>query len=160
MKPPTPLRPGAILLECVLALTIFVGGGLAVLSLIDRATDSIMSVRSAQTAADIAASAIAGIEAGVLAPESLRGEVTEWMDPDGRWTESARWSDWSVEVETEPEPLDGLTSVTVKVYRGFVGSETPAIYELRQTVSLRPPAADTPGPEDPLAVQLNDGGAR
>ena len=152
-----PTGRGAILLECVLALAVFVGGGLAILTLMDRAAESVRAIRDVQTAADIAASAMAQIEAGILSPEAMQGEVHKWMDPDGRWGESPAWQGWRVEVDAEPAAVEGLTVVTIHVLKEAGTTEAAPLYDLRQVVTLRPPEADGIGAEDPLAAELESG---
>lgn len=151
----------AILLECVLALALFVGAGLAILTLADRASESMLAARTVQTAADIAASAMAQIEAGILSPEAIQGDSHKWMDADSRWTDSPSWQGWRIELDSEPATEDALTVIGITVFKDPDGrtSDVP-IYRLRQIVSLLPPRSDGIGSDDPLAARLGQAGAK
>ena len=98
------------------------------------------------------------IEAGILSPEAVQGEVHKWIDPEGRWGDLPMWRAWRVEVDAEPAPVDGLTVVTIHVVKDTGSGEAAPLYELRQVISLRPPEPDGIGAEDPLAADLESGG--
>ncbi len=143
-----------MLLECVLAIVLFVGAGLSVLAMTDAASETARAMREAQQAADLAASAMAEIEAGALTPETAGGDPAKWIDPTGRWTGGLdRWSGWELRVDTQPTEREGLVCVTVSVYRGDSESK-PAIFVLHQVVRLGTPPADEIGDDDPLAADM------
>jgi len=113
------MRRGAVLLECVLALALFVSAGMAVLALVDGAVRSVERTRDLEAAVDLARSAIAKIEAGIATAEELEGPVPAWRDE-----EDAAFGDepptpgpWSLEITTEPALFDGLTRVRVRAIR-------------------------------------------
>jgi hypothetical protein len=79
-----PLRRGALLLEAMFALAIFVMAGSAVLALVGGARQSMERVALDRRAADLARSAMAKIEAGIESAQSLNGPVKPWSaDPEG-----------------------------------------------------------------------------
>ncbi len=134
-------RRGAALLECVLALALFVACGMAVLAMVDHAVDSVASTRDAEQAADIARSAMARIEAGLSTPQALNGPVVSWGgDEQGQKIENTTASSaaWSLEIETEPSQFEGLTKVTVRAIKqaGGRGDQELASYTLHQLVRL------------------------
>lgn len=116
---------GALLLEVLLSLAIFVGAALAVGGALRRATQGLDAVRERAEASDLAWSAIAQLEAGLAAPGSLSGAVGE---PGTRPTGVPGWSR---RIETEPTERSGLTLVTVEVHR-----TTPEGTELERPVAV------------------------
>ncbi len=82
MNPPRTHQRGAILLEVILALSIFVTSGLAILTLVTQSTSRLTAIRDNETAADLARSAMAQIEAGLATPESLIGPVPDWLETE------------------------------------------------------------------------------
>lgn len=82
-KQPTPRSArGAILLEIVLAIGLFVATGMVLLSVVGGAIDSLNRSRDRQIAADHARNALAMIEAGIARPETLNGPVAAWSGAD------------------------------------------------------------------------------
>ena len=128
-----------MLLECLLALALFVACGLSVMAMMDRAMASVASTRDAEIATDIARTAMAKIEAGLATPETMNGPVPEWRDEsDASFDESLpTGAAWNLEVETEPSQFDGLTRVAVRAYKQMPGSEQEeASFTLTQLVRL------------------------
>ncbi len=140
-------RRAALLLEAMLALTLFVGTALMILAILGRSLDALDEARQRQTACDLARSAMSRIEAGIASPESLNGPAQLFDEPlnapgDDRPVES----EWELVVETEPSLFDGLTLVTVTARRaGDLTSnqndsesagERRSTYTLRQLVRL------------------------
>ena len=82
MNSPRTHHRGAILLEVILALSIFVTSGLAILTLVTQSTSRLTAIRDNETAADLARSAMAQIEAGLATPESLLGPVPDWLETE------------------------------------------------------------------------------
>ncbi len=78
---PDRTRRGALLLEVMLALSIFVAGGLAILALVRGSVNDLQHARQTLHAADVARSAMSRIEAGIDNPASMTGPVDLW---DGR----------------------------------------------------------------------------
>lgn len=118
-------RRGALLLEVLLSLAIFVGAALAVGGALRRATRGLDVVRERAEASDIAWSAIARLEAGLVTPGALSGVVTE------SGARPAGIPGWSRRIETEPTERSGLTLVTVEVHR-----TTPDGTELERPVAI------------------------
>ncbi len=132
-------RRGAVLLECILALSLFVACGLAVMAMMDRAAASVAATRDAEQAVDVARTAMAKIEAGIATPETLNGPVPEWRDErDATFDDSLpRGSGWLLEVETEPSQFAGLTHVGVRAVKIVPGSEVELVsFKLDQLVRL------------------------
>src|SRR5690606_31527456 len=111
------------------------------------------ATQRARQAADLAATAMARIEARLVAPESLTGPAERWDEEQRQSLEDAMGgaaplepltldefgagvSGWELAVETEPAPFDGLTLVAVTAtFRDPVRVGAPgASYTLRQLV--------------------------
>ncbi len=71
-------RRGAVLLEIVLALGLFVATAMTLLGVVSGAIDSLTRSRDQLIGADHARNALAMIEAGIARPESLNGPVPAW----------------------------------------------------------------------------------
>jgi len=130
-----------VLLECVLALALFVACGLAVMAMMDRAAASVAHTRDAEVAVDIARTAMAKIEAGIATPETLNGPVPAWRDEnDATFDDSLpTGAAWNLEVNTEPSQFAALTKVSVRAYRQLPGSEQElSSFTLHQLVRLGP----------------------
>ena len=138
---------GAVLLECVLALALFVTCGMAVLAMMDHAVDSVATTRDQEQAADLARSAMARIEAGLATPQTLNGPVTSWGDDSDNSDQKQEGSStpWALEVQTEPSQFEGLTKVSVRAFKQ-VGDHDLASYTLHQLVRL------TEKTEEPLSA--------
>jgi hypothetical protein len=121
-------RRGAVLLECVLALALFVACGLSVLALMDHAVDSVASTRDTEQAADLARTTMARVEAGIASPDTLNGPV---LDENGEKSGA-----WALEVQTEPSQFEGLAKVTVRAIKHGVGESELASFTLHQLVRL------------------------
>lgn len=161
---PTPRSArGAILLEIVLAIGLFVATGMVLLSVVGGAIDSLNRSRDRQIAADHARNALAMIEAGIARPETLNGPVAAWsgadnaeggasdagvaIDMSGSGPDEAGsagsgidgGTGWSLEIETERTATGGLTLVIVRAFRtddSGGGLDGGASYTLRQIMLL------------------------
>lgn len=145
-------RPGALLLEVILALTIFILVGLAATDLASHALSSMRRTADLRRAVDIARTTISRIELGELAPESASGPVraaAEANPADGDASDAPSQggdlAGWSIHVGAQPGPVSELTLVTVEVLRSPAGDtgrgEASSIYTLRQLVRLSPTVA-------------------
>jgi hypothetical protein len=153
-------RRGALLMETILALAIFVMAGTAVLSLMRGAAGGLIQAREMEKAADLARSAMAKMEAGLATPQTLNGPVRPWLVEDAEKGERHEGVDegassgWELEIDTEKSQFTGLTSVTVKAVKrgeGGSGGATPEVsYTLRQLVRLGGKGEDKAGDADPL----------
>lgn len=148
-------RRGAMLLEVVVAIAVFVAASLAVLAAVQRAAAAAVLARDQIHAVDLARSAIAKIESGIARAEALNGPVPAWGEGAiGEGNSSAsgigpgagtgfrdvpkRASGWELEIRTEPTSFEGLTAVTVEARRRRVeGSDSvSASFRLTQFVRM------------------------
>lgn len=172
-------RRGALLLEIILALAIFVMAGGAILALLNQTMGDVQRTRLAGRAADLARSTMAKLEAGLGTAESLSGPVKAWPEgDDGRPTDAAAGegpvdlsevhldnagiaaapSGWEVQIETDQSQFPGLTRVTVRAFkRAGQGDKTEAEYTLRQLVRLSGKGEDRAGAADSLAEEAKKG---
>ena len=157
---------GALLLEVMLALAIFVMAGSAVLALVGGARTSMERMELERRCADLARSAMAKIEAGIESPQSLNGPVKKWSADDqgdnfvqigGEAGEAD--PGWELHIETERTQFTGLTKVTVTAWkrRSFDGVEAAATFTLRQLVRLSGKGADEVGAVDDLSEEAKRG---
>lgn len=137
-------RRGALLLEVILALTIFIMVGLAAVDLASHALSSMQRTADLRRAVDIARTTISRIELGELAPESASGPVRQGASAnpaDGDAAEEPPGMEgvgWSIRVGAEPGPVSELTLITVDVVRTSPGREAEpvSVYTLKQLVRL------------------------
>lgn len=137
-------RRGAILLEILLSLALFVMTASMLLSVIGQVVDGLGRSRDRLTAADRAESALALIETGLARPETLNGPVEPWqpeqddsmtgIDPDDAPSSFDAEPRWALQIETEPSEYEGLTLVSVRAYRI---DETESEIEGSPSVTLR-----------------------
>jgi len=134
---------GALLLEAMLALAIFVMAGLAVLAIVDRAMDTLRTVRNTERASLLARSAMAKIEAGIVLPQALNGPVASTDIDEDASGDASGPTGWELDVSTEPWSVRGLTLVRVTALRRTTGSEgrVLASYTLSQLVRTSPGAS-------------------
>ncbi len=116
---PKTWRSGALLLEMLVALGLFVMTALAVGMSMSRGMDAIVRDREQARACDLARSAMAKIEAHLASPESLDGAVEEAEGADRiAFDEDAiEASGWELVVEREPSMFEGLSIVHVTARR-------------------------------------------
>lgn len=135
---------GVVLLEVLLAVALFVVGGLVILNIADDGVRRLERAREGARAADLARSAMALIESGLAVPGTLHGPVRDpgllaGFEPTGPGEEG--WGGWTLDITTEPAPFAGLTRVSIGVLRadatGAAGPGEPApLYTLVQLVDL------------------------
>lgn len=180
-------RRGALLLEVILALAIFVMAGTAILAMVNRVMDGMARTKEVRHAADLAKSAMAQLEAGLGTAQSLNGPVKAWSPEEqgasgpgvGSGAAGAAADDappvrgsgvlatmpadsgWELQIDTEPSQFRGLTRVTVKAFKhaagGPVGEAAGPSYTLRQLVRLSGKGEDVAGSADSLADQAKKG---
>lgn len=166
-------RCGAILLETMLALAIFVMAGLAIGGSMRLGMASMSAARDQARALDLARSALARIEAGLETPLSLNGPVKPWVAAPDAWegdafedelseavlAEEDPDSGWELEIETSPSEFEGLSTVRVRAVR--YDTENPDVelvsVTLVQLVELRETGSDAAGQESDLARTARDG---
>ncbi|MBL9032226.1 MAG: hypothetical protein JNM80_11040 [Phycisphaerae bacterium] len=155
-----PSARAALLFEVILALAIFVGAGLAILSSIDGALTAQSRARLAARAADLARTAIARIEAGIDTPQTLHGPVRHRsLDPDADDAQPAD-DGWELDIDTTPSSFSGLTHVTVTAKRLTPSGVEEAAFTLHQLVRLRAVESDSPGAEDEIARRAREAAPR
>ena len=146
------MRRGAILLELIVSLALFVAAGLAVLGVTRHAVGAIERTRLQQRAADHARSAMTLLEAGLAAPESLDGVAPTWLARGG-FDESAPESPWTIEVDVEASDFTGLSLVVVTAVHEATPGTRDASFTLRQLVRLARLEEDSIGEQDDLVEQ-------
>lgn len=141
-------RRGALLLEVLLALALFIGVSLTLTRVLTLTLSAMQTSRDRLAAADIARTAMSQIEAGIARPSALQGPASPTLigAPPGVTEKAERWT---IDIETERSSFDGLTLVAVTASR----SETAAgerSFTLRQLVRLGREAEDEIGEEGEL----------
>ncbi len=151
-----PTQRGALLLEVMLAIALFVSAGMVVLSMVGQSVGSLEASRDKQRAVDLARSAMAKLEAGIETAQVMNGPVPVWQDE----TESAGMdmgapaeSGWELRIETEPSGFDGLTAVTVTAKKTAGG----ASYTLKQLVRMSSKGEDNVGGVDEVIKEAERG---
>jgi Tfp pilus assembly protein PilV len=156
------VRRGALLLEAMLALALFVSAGLAILALVRQSMAAFEHTAQAQQAVNIARSAMARIEAGIDEPATLVGPVSLWDGrADAMSSESFNASDgapsmmsdvdvdelWELEIDSEPSEFAGMSKVSVRALRRAApgADRVTASYTLVQLVRLGAREEDTTG---------------
>lgn len=142
-------RRGAILLEILIALSLFVTAGSIILVATTSMTAALVRSRDRQLAADLAVSKMAELEAGLATAEQLhdtRVDVRLFSEDDAVRIESMRSEQarWRVVVETEPSRFAPLTNVTIRILdtaRGRAGDE-PELAVLHQLLRLNTSSPD------------------
>ena len=166
---------GALLLETVLAVSLFAMAGMAILSLVGGSIEGIGRSRDAAMAADLARSAMARLEAGLETTQSLNGPVGRWEEDESVWEGDdaagpmegfadigAAPTLWEIEVDTEPSQFDGLTLATVRAFKRAVenSEEVAAEFTLRQLVRLGAESEDVAGEADAISEAADRGTER
>lgn len=141
-------RRGALLLEILIALSLFVTAGSIILASTTSMTASLARSRDRQIAADLAVSKMAALEAGLTTAEQLNDSVVDvslFSDEGaidlGAEMQQARWR---IIVETEPSRFTPLTNVTIRILdarSGSVGNETE-LAVLHQLIRLNASAPE------------------
>lgn len=125
-------KRGAILLECMLSLALLIMASVAVLACLDSAASAAGRRSDEARAAQIATSAMAMIDAGIMSPETVQGPVDKWR------TGVVGERGWRVTVDTSPSEFGTLVHVTVRVHRGE-DAALPPLASLHQLVELTSP---------------------
>lgn len=156
------IRRGSVLLECLVALAIFVGIASTVYSLIVAAARSVERTARIERAADLARSALSKIEAGVETPESLNGPVESWRDEsDGTFDDNPVQTPWVLEISTEPSEFEGLVMVTARAecYEPAGSDRLVASFELKQLIALGGAPKESKEPSRVLEEPRSSGGS-
>jgi len=149
--------------------------GLAVLSLVNGSVSGLGRSRDTATAADLARSAMARLEAGLGTSQSLSGPVGRWEEDESAWEGDDAagpmegFADmapaptlWEIEVDTEPSTFDGLTLATVRAFRRVseTSEDLAAEFTLRQLVRLSAGGEDVAGETDAIGEAARRGAER
>lgn len=136
-------RHGIALLEVLVAVAVFVTAAAALLTCADRASSSLSRQKQRALALDLAASALAVIDAGVLQPEAVssavrtRGGVPS-IDLGEGVSDEDRDSPWTLTIESEPASTDGLVWLTATASRR--NGESAALKQLIRLTPFGPDA--------------------
>ena len=153
-------RRGGILLETLLAITLFVVAALAVLQATSQANRAVERAAVLQRAVDLATTRMAELEIGLLGIGDLRS-LDDLPRPEfGAFDDGPAEERLRIEASTERSPHAGLTLVELTV----LDSEDPAtdggaraVFVLRKLVRLRDGVVDAYESDD-LLEGLPDSG--
>lgn len=141
-------RRGAILLEILISLALFVTAGSIILVSSTSMSAALVRSRDRQIAADLAGTKMAELEAGLTTAERLNDSFVDMAlisESDSVRFESAAAQPrrWRVVVETEPSRFRSLTNVTIRIFDAAsrAGRETE-LAVLHQLVRLSTAAPD------------------
>src|SRR4051812_50088508 len=114
--PPRPTcRPGAVLLDVLLSIAVFVTAGTAILSLTGRSLTNLERAHLRQQACELARAGMSRLEAGLDTPRTLNGQG---KFEDGSSLPGGRGG---VHVETDQSPPPGLAAGGGKARRAGEG---------------------------------------
>lgn len=140
-------RRGALLLEILIALSLFVTAGSIILVSTTSMTASLARSRDRQIAADLAVSKMAALEAGLATAEQLNDSLVDvelFSESEVEFNAEMPQARWRLVVETEPSRFSPLTNVTIRVLdarSGSVGNETE-LAVLHQLIRLNASAPE------------------
>jgi len=148
---------GALLMEALVALAVFLMAGIGILALMHQGRESMRRADELVRACDLARSAMARLECGLAGVTELDGPASLWGAQDaatiGHNTPAS--DEWMIEVQTRRSGVDGLTAVTI-VARKENGRDAPGevSYTLRQHVRLGREQLPDAAPEDAISEGL------
>lgn len=128
---------GFVLLDLVLALAMFVVGGLAVLTQLDFGARRIIDAEHRMGAVGVARTALGLLETGAMSDRELTGPASAWATPLNDTAGLDPQAEWVCEVELEPSEWPDLSLATVRVRRVPAGADagnSPVLATLRQLV--------------------------
>jgi hypothetical protein len=135
---------GAILLEVMLALGLFVGSAAFCLAVTRSLFAALDRADRRQLAVDLARSRLAELEAGMVTLQELRGEWGGGVGsvPDDVDLEAGDpGSVWEIEITTTPSEYRGLSLIELTVAQVQTGTgaagDDAVRYTLRQLIALR-----------------------
>jgi hypothetical protein len=138
-------RRGGVLLEVLLALTLFVGGALAVLRATSQARRSVVEAGTLQRAVDLATTRMAELEAGLISDADLREGGGMPRPEFGAFEAAPATNRLRIEVATRRSPYAGLTLVELDVLdpdQIAVDGGARVVFSLRKLVQLRDQPVD------------------
>lgn len=127
-------RRGFLLLEIMLSVALAVLAAVAGFALLARISDRVERDRDRLAGADMACSALALIEAGIVTPENLHGSVQAGVISLDSVESGQLVRDpvYRLEVDTNPTQWSGLIQVDVAVLR--VDEDEHVVYSASQLV--------------------------
>lgn len=124
-------RRGAVLLETMLALGIFVAAGSLVLSIVADCTRAVARAERLGNAVDCARSLMAELEAGLRPIGDLAGGGIDQPEPP--------WEIFRIEARTVRSDFEGLVLAEISIFEAdSVDAEPSALFSLRQLIPARP----------------------
>lgn len=142
---------GAILLEVMLSLALFVGAASFCIAVSSALFASLDRSGRRHFAADLARSKLAELEAGLTSIQDLRGP---WRGNVGSQSRDADTLDgaaaptWQFDVRTTPSPFRGLSLVELTVSEDAATVPDPVEFTLRQLMALREQDVEEYQPDD------------
>lgn len=159
---------GAILLEILIAFSLFVTAGSIILVSTTSMTASLGQSRDRQIACDLAASKMAELEAGLITAEQMRDTLVDVdllsTDNSARLeTMSDQPRRWRIVVETEQSRFSPLTNVTIRVLEARTGrqgneTELAVLHQLLRLNASSPDEFETDPLLDGASVMTTGGG--
>jgi len=142
-------RRGALLLETMLSIALFVGAAAFCITSLRSLFDRIERADARQQAVDLARSKMAELEAGLINVQSLRGEWSGAVGsrPDDEIDAGGRT--WAIDATTVRTEFAGLSLVELTV-TAIVDGRDGESFTLRQLVALREADAEAYEPDDLL----------
>jgi type II secretory pathway pseudopilin PulG len=136
-QPPRRLRRGGILLEVVLAISLFAGAAAFALASVRSVFSTLEQARLLQEAIDLARSKMSELELGLITLADLRGNEPQRIGSfDFRGDGQGAGPAWQIDVTTQRTEFTGLSLVELTVAQ-TEPVEQPTRYTLRQLMSLR-----------------------
>lgn len=157
-------RRGGVLLEVMLAVSLFVGAAAFTLGCVRSVIRTLERSRLQQEAIDLARSRLAELESGLTTLAGLRGESEGAAAADNDFDETAAPDRWRIEIASSRSEFSDLTLVELTVIRNLApeaeaAGEHAMRFTLRQLVALREDAGEA-FEEDELMRGLPEGGQR
>ncbi len=123
------VRPGAILLEAVIGLAVFVAVAAFVLAASRQSLDAARTTALEARSTDLARSALAAIDAGLVPAAALDGgddllEAIGWLEPEDPAAVDPDRGRWSVAITMDPSGFAGLTMAEVVAWWSPPGLDT------------------------------------
>ena len=132
---------GGILLETVVAMSIFVGIGTMVMSIMTGALRASGDGQLRSAAVDLAQTRMNQLAAGFINLEDLRGgtAMSERFQQDDQRTGGDLWRPMRIDIQTEVTEFHGLSLVVLRVYENEQSllDSLPPLFQLQELIALR-----------------------
>lgn len=127
------LRRGAILLEAIVSVAIFVAAAMTLIGILSQSNAIAARAKEEQYAADLCRSAMAELVLGTRTPESLTGPVRPPEPENGAFSDTPPApTNWELAITTEPSPFPGLMKVTIDAVKISPRNERRVVATLHQ----------------------------